>query len=89
MDVLSSIKLTIGVNKLMKILSTNVKKRLNNTKCGTTRPDLAERLSIQVSVTPNIVESGEISQTQTNVVPQCNRKRPFLKVFLSCTQSFL
>ena len=37
--------------------------------CGKTGPDWAKRLVIQVSVTPNRVESGEISQAAKLLFP--------------------
>ena len=46
--------------------------------CGKTRPDWAKWLFIQLSVAPNRVESGEISQTKSSLchsVPQCYEKK--------------
>ena len=53
----------------MKILSTNIKNCLKKQNCGPTRPNLAKKLFIQVSVTPDRVESGEISQAQKLLFP--------------------
>ena len=73
--VLSTIKVTNGVKKFMKIFQKSSKIAAKTQNCGKTRPDWAKRIFIQVSVTLNRVESVEISHATANLfyfVPQCN-----------------
>ena len=60
--------------------------------CGKTRHDWAKRLVIQVSVTPNRVESGEISQTAKLLFPsvmhRINYSRPIIKSWWLNQSSF-
>ena len=61
--------------KIMKIFQKTSKIAAKKQNCGQSRPDWAKRLFIQVSVTPNRVESVEISHAPADFfyfVPQCN-----------------
>ena len=59
--VLSTIKVTNGVKKFMKIFQKSSKIAAKTQNCGKTRPDWAKRIFIQESIIPSRVESGNIS----------------------------
>ena len=67
--VLSTIESTNRVNFFLRIVSPNLNICIKKQKLGKTRPDWAKRLFIHISVTPNRVESSEISQTANSLFP--------------------
>ena len=64
--VLSTIKVTNGAKMFMKIFQKTSKIASKTQNCGKTRANWAKPLFIQVSVTPNRVESVKISHSPAN-----------------------